>query len=383
MIPVSPARRRAEGFAALVDGGSGPGDSRDVALLELVAELRSVPAVSPRPEFVADLRAQLLAAADEALVATEQRLTLPTHPRTRRDRRIALAAGTLALVGGTASVAVASQGALPGDALYPIKRVLESTRTSLEADDTARAEQILDHASSRLDEARALALRNDAESRSSIPDALDDFVTQANQAADGLLGEYAETGDTAYIEDLRAFADVSLDELAALKSLLSGDFTGDVDEATNALLAIDSRALEACPECGGLLDLPAILASAPTSEDKLPPVVEPRRYLVPGDEGGQTAPALGPVEDLISQLPLVGAPAGPGGGTQTPAPGTGAPQPPTAEDPTGALDGVIGGPTGTDGEVLTGEDALTGLLDPLLGTITPDDTDTDPGSLLP
>jgi hypothetical protein len=371
MISVSPARRRAEGFAALVDGGSGLGDSRDDALLDLVAELRAVPAVTPRPEFVADLRAQLLAAADEALVATEQRLTLPAHPRTRRDRRIALAAGTLALVGGTASVAVASQGALPGDALYPIKRVLESTRTSLEANDTARAEQILDHASSRLDEARALAQRDDADSRSAIPDTLDDFVTQANQAAGGLLEEYAESGDTTRIDDLRSFADVSLDELAALKTLLPADFADELDAATNALLSIDARAVEACPECGGLLDIPAILASAPTSEDQLPPVVEPRRYIVSNDEGGQTAPAEDPVQDLIRQLPLVGNQTP--GGTQTPGSGTGLPDQPPLDDPTGPLDGVIGGLTGQDGEILTGTDALSGLLDPLLGAIPTDD----------
>jgi len=373
MIPVSPARRRADGFAALVDGGSGLGDSRDVGLLDLVAELRAVPAVTPRPEFVADLRAQLLAAADEALVATEQRLTLPTRPRTRRDRRMALAAGTLALVGGTASVAVASQGALPGDALYPIKRVLESTRTSLVADDTARAEQILDHASTRLDEARALALRDDAESRSAIPDTLDDFATQANQAADGLLEEYAETGDTTRIDDLRSFADVSLDELAALKTLLSADFADELDAATRALLSIDARAVEACPECGGLLDIPAILASAQTSGDRLPLVVEPRRYIVPNDDGGQTAPGEGPVQDLIRQLTLVGDGETPG--TETPGSGTGLPEQPTLEDPTGALDGVIGGLTGQDAEILTGSDALSGLLDPLLGATAPESTD--------
>src|SRR5688572_13645360 len=117
MSSVIPGRRRADEFAALVDGRSATDPLRHSDLLRLVADLRELPTAVPRPEFVSSLRASLMAAADEALVPIDTRLTLPVTTRSRRDRRVALAAGAVALVGATSSMAVAAQSALPGDAL--------------------------------------------------------------------------------------------------------------------------------------------------------------------------------------------------------------------------------------------------------------------------
>ena len=82
MTPVFAARRRAEKFAALVEGASTgrADDARYSDLLELVAAMRETPAAEARPEFVADLRARLMAEADTALVpADTSRLTLPAR----------------------------------------------------------------------------------------------------------------------------------------------------------------------------------------------------------------------------------------------------------------------------------------------------------------
>lgn len=369
MISVSPARRRADEFAALVDGSSGDGDTRFGDLLQLVAELREAPSTTPRPEFVLALREQLMAAADEALVPTSHKLALPAQPRTRRDRRVAIAVGAFALVGASSTVAVASQNALPGDALYPIKRAIESAQTSLQTDDSARAEQILDNASGRLDEARALALRDSAESQAAIPDTLDDFVTQANQAADSLLGQYAATQDPDHITELRDFTRDSLDILAELKAVVPADLTDELDAAVAALLAIDSRAVDACPQCGGLLDIPGILLSGATISTL--PTIEPRHTIEAQADGGQTPPAKGAVADLLDQLPLIGSQ---GGTTGTPGlPGSedpSSPGDPTSEvptDPTDPIGQVLEGVLGTDGQLLTGDNAVGGLLDPLLG----------------
>ena len=68
------ARRRAEEFDALLDGASSPtpltgrAADRYAELLAVVGELRAVPAVEPRPEFTASLRARLMAEADTVLV---------------------------------------------------------------------------------------------------------------------------------------------------------------------------------------------------------------------------------------------------------------------------------------------------------------------------
>ena len=57
------------GVRALVDGALAPRRRRDARydeLLELVRPLRETPPVEARPEFVADLRARLMTAADTA-----------------------------------------------------------------------------------------------------------------------------------------------------------------------------------------------------------------------------------------------------------------------------------------------------------------------------
>ena len=49
-------------------------------------------------------------------------------------------------------MAVASQSALPGDALYPIKRAIENTEAGVRVSDDAKGETILSNASGRLNE---------------------------------------------------------------------------------------------------------------------------------------------------------------------------------------------------------------------------------------
>jgi hypothetical protein len=375
MISVSPARRRAEEFAALVDGLSGAGDSRFSELLELVGELRDLPAATPRAEFVSDLRSQLMAAADEALSPLDSRLALrgPAAPATtrRRDRRLAVAAGAIVAIGATSSVAVAAQSALPGDALYPIKRVLESARTSVEADDSARAEHILASASDRLEEAEALALRDSAESKAAMPDTLHDFVTQANQAADLLISEYDQSGDVDHILELRGFTADSLDLLAALKPELPADLSDELQAAVDALLAIDARALDACPDCGGLLELPlALVSGGAVSDPAIGPSIAPRTTL----EAPSTSPRTSsdPVEALIANLPLLGptvAPKLPPVGLDSD-PGTSGDDtevPPA--DPVAPLEDVTDPVLGDDG-LLTGDNALANLLAPVVDPLT-------------
>jgi hypothetical protein len=369
MSSVIPGRRRADEFAAQVDGRSAADPLRHSDLLRLVADLRELPTAAPRPEFVTSLRASLMAAADEALVSLDIRLTLPTTTRSRRDRRVALAAGAVALVGATSSMAVAAQSALPGDALYPIKRVLESAQTSMASDDAARAEKVIDNASGRLDEAEALSLRDSAESQAALPNTLDDFVTQANQAGGLLLEEYANSGDTARITELRTFISTSLDRLANLDARLPAALRDELAKAVDALLTLDMRALAACPGCGSLLNLPASLlpmVSASSTQYSIG-----QRATIVGTHGGQTAPDQNAIGELIDNL-----------GT----PST-APEGSTEND--GGSDGTDGGdaslPTDpvTDpiedvtgdllGGLTTSGDPVNDLLSAALGTLTGDD----------
>ena len=126
--------------------------------------LRSVPEPQARPEFVADLRERLMLAAAAELTPVGPpgerddvaRLTIKPA-RTRRERRFGVALGAVAIVGATTSMAVASQGAIPGDALYPVKRAIENTQAGFSVGDDAKGETILGNASERLDEVDELS----------------------------------------------------------------------------------------------------------------------------------------------------------------------------------------------------------------------------------
>lgn len=272
MTSLMPARRRAEEFAALVEGRGAPADARHGDLLELVTAMRTTPAAEPRAAYVADLRSRLMLEADEALAGHDPKLALPVHTKTRRDRRVAIAAGAAALVGATSSMAVAAQTALPGDALYPVKRALESAETSLQADDLARADQMLTNAADRLSEASALAERHTAESVAALPSTIDDFSDQALTATDLVLDGYARTGDQDAVEALRDFTAESMDALAELDGVIPDLARDELNRAALVLSGIDQRAAAACLTCGGgLLEIPeALLLAFQTGQTVLP-----------------------------------------------------------------------------------------------------------------
>lgn len=301
MISVMPGRRRAEEFAALVDDRAQRTPSRDAALLRLVRELRSVPGPAPRPEYVASLRDRLMAEADTALAAgTDGRLLLPA--RTGRDRRVAVVAGAVALVGATSSMAIAAQSALPGDALYPIKRALESAETSLQVDDTQRAEQVLSHAWGRLAEASALARMESAESRAALPQTLADFSAQADRGADLVLEQYADTGDETVVEELQDFVARSMDTLVSLEDSVPPSSEDALDDAARVLADIDARARAACPTCAGaVLEIPESLLLSFRPADAGTTLAPSRVLRSPSPREGRTTRGGGSTEPVAEQ----------------------------------------------------------------------------------
>jgi hypothetical protein len=256
MSPVFAARRRAEEFQSMVEGASAAGgsDARLLEFLEIVETLRETPEITARPAFVADLREQLL---DEARTlartgkgadaAARLTVTRSTTER-RRERRLAAAVGGLALVGASTGMAVASQSALPGDPLYPLKRAIENAQTGVQTDEDAKGKSLLDNASGRLDEVDQLSREND--DAATIAATLDTFTDQASEASDLLLSDYAETGSEDSVEELRSFTADSMAALTALQEIVPEDARGALISAARTLTQIDQRALLACPSCG-------------------------------------------------------------------------------------------------------------------------------------
>jgi hypothetical protein len=265
---VVPARRRAEKFNEQVEGIA-PHRSRradsSTRLLGVVADLRRAQGPTPRPEFVSDLRARLMIEADDVLVRLDRELALARsyEPRQRRARRrLAVAVGALTFVGATASMSVAAQGSLPGDALYPFKRAIENAQTGLASGDS-KTHEILDNAGNRLDEATELAANNTPESSAQIAPTLADFNRQAHEGAVRAI----QSGDASQITEVRQFAADGMEQLEALNAAVPDSAKDDVAQAATGLTDIDTEAAQACPSCGGaVLNLPPIfLTSAPVA----------------------------------------------------------------------------------------------------------------------
>lgn len=381
-VPFS-ARRRAEEFDALLGGASSTSHrpaltERDAArfadLLAVVDDLRAIPGPEPRPEFTASLRARLMTEADTVLAqqsatvrAEQARLVLPPRPRTR-DRRLATLLGGAALVGATTSMAVAAQTALPGDSLYPVKRVIEDARTQLASDDADRGALLLASARDRLDEVDGLTRSSSPVREAAVADTLVAFDEQATEAAEVLLGSYAESGDEQVVESLRDFTGTSMDRLSALEGDIPDSARDELVAAGRQVAAIDARAATACPTCGGgAAALPPFLLSAAAPGQDVGTVLSSGSSAIieRGRSGQPAVPATISGQDVggivIPDLDTTpgGGPVGPpgggtGGGTT---PGDVTVQPPTvgAPNPTGVPD--------TGGQVVQGTvDDVTKLL---------------------
>ena len=191
MTSLISARRAAEDFARVVDGTQQDVADRYADLTATVDLLRRQESPAARPEFVADLRTQLMSAADTLLVPVDDResgfdtgTVVPLRPG-RHPRRLAVAAAAFVVVGGTAGVAAAAEGSLPGDPLYPIKRGIESAQVSLNTSDAAKGRDLIGQANTRLDEVDGLVGAGD--STSQISHTLASFKRSESDGADLLF----------------------------------------------------------------------------------------------------------------------------------------------------------------------------------------------------
>ncbi len=266
------ARRRADEFEALLSGGPDtPLTERDVArfsaLLDVVSDLRAFPEVAPRADFVGSLRERLMVEADTVLLpqpATPARLSMPVTSRSR-ERRFAALLGGAALVGATATMAVAAQTSLPGESLYGIKRGIEAAQVRLADDDSARGRTLLAQAETRLSELEELAA-GDGGSTSHIPDTLDDFTAQSGDGVRSLLSAYDRSGSDADVQSARDFTATSMQRLDALQYRLPASARDELLAAGRTLSDLDMEINTACLACtGGITTTPDFLltGSAP------------------------------------------------------------------------------------------------------------------------
>lgn len=242
-------RRRADDLHALLEGGRARTREAAVELAPLVALAGSLtaPALRPRDEFRTALRAQLLteAATREQLPRTAAAAGSPTSRRSagHRVKQAAAAVAVASMVAGVGA-AVASTQALPGDALYGLKRQIENVQLTLARGDVGRGRELLEQADARLGEAEALAAGEDStspETRTRLSGALTDMDTALTAAAEDLTRAYRETGDEEPMQLLGRFAAERRDRLDDLLALLDPSLRDQVRALSAQLAALDQQ----------------------------------------------------------------------------------------------------------------------------------------------
>ncbi|HEY6934792.1 MAG TPA: DUF5667 domain-containing protein [Marmoricola sp.] len=263
MKPLIPAHRAAEEFARVVDGHPRDGAAdRYAPLADVVTLLRSHEQPDPRPEFAADLRERLMLAAETELVPAPARPAAPSPRRRarRRERPVAALAAALVFVGGSAGVAAAAQGSVPGDPLYPLKRGIEQASVALHTTDASKGADLLGQAATRLDEVRSLV--GQGAPAETVNQTLQQFTDTAGQGADLLFRSYQQGGDDQDITRVRSFAHQQMDALSRLSPAAPRQSADAFRQAAGTLAGIDQQARVLCSACSdaGPLALPGALA---------------------------------------------------------------------------------------------------------------------------
>jgi hypothetical protein len=248
-------RRRVERVAQLLDEAAGgrrqrrrtPHDKGLVELVALPSELASRdlgPAIDP--EFRTGLRAMLVAAAEREGIGVTATTISPAHRFSAGPYRrpLGLAGGPLARTAAIAGVAVgavafagmstASEDAVPGDALYGVKRSTERAQLALASSEVGRGQLYLDFARTRLEEAQLLA--------SDLERALDDMDRDTSQGVRLLNTAAATRHDRAALDVIEAFVD---DQRRPLRQLAGVVTAGDLHRVTESLELLDAIELRA------------------------------------------------------------------------------------------------------------------------------------------
>ena len=248
MTSLFPAQRAAEEFDKALGGAATRAvEERYAELLDVVVALREQPEVIQRAEFVGELRSRLMTDAQSELVAAPSVVRdLATARSTRNRRRMGTMAASLVIVGGTAGMAAAASGALPGESLYPVKRGMEQASTAIRFGDVSKGHALLDQASTRLEEVRALQAQGHPDS-DLINTTLDSFTSAANAGSNKLFTAYQSSGDTQDITTVRTFTAQQMAQVATLSGQASS-IDGLVG-AADTLADIDQQARVLCAAC--------------------------------------------------------------------------------------------------------------------------------------
>ncbi|WP_343946483.1 DUF5667 domain-containing protein, partial [Pseudonocardia zijingensis] len=159
----------------------------------------------------------------------------------------AAAATMIALAAGSV---LASGNSLPGDTLYPVKRVAESAGLALTFDEEGRARRHLEIAATRLSEVEQLAREAETPPAPEVfTSAMDDFDSATNEGSQLLLSAAQAEEERTAAEDLRKWASEQSDRLAELEPALPESADADTSRELLERLLGQTQRLEADEKC--------------------------------------------------------------------------------------------------------------------------------------
>jgi Domain of unknown function (DUF5667) len=159
----------------------------------------------------------------------------------------AAAAAMLAIAGGGV---LASGDALPGDALYPVKRVAESAGLALTFDDASRAHRQLEIAATRLSEVEQLTRDRQAQPAPEVfTAAMDDFDAATDEGSRLLLAATESDQASTATDDLRTWAAEQSERLTELEPELPAAADANTSKQLLERLLGQTGKLEAGTAC--------------------------------------------------------------------------------------------------------------------------------------
>jgi hypothetical protein len=315
----------AEAFARMLDGVAEV-RSWDVADLDDLPELVSlahglghVDAPMPRPEFSANLRAQLMEIDPAVLRDPEPPVAetaaavidLAAARKRKATRRAYTAAAVGSMVLGTAGIAAAAQNALPGSPLYGVKRAIEGIELSFATSDNARGQDLLDQARTRLSEVKALSQQHNASNTALIQQTLQAFASSASQGTNLLFTNYQRDGNVGDLSVIQSFAAAAASQLNALSPTLITQNRAQMLEASSLIANVEQQSKLLCPTCAALPPLTeqfqklaaaqssssglgALLAAPPITTAVNAPTTQPTKPTNTNTGGGSSNPPSTP-----------------------------------------------------------------------------------------
>lgn len=289
--------------------------------LAVVAALRHAgEAAGPRSDELERMRSRVMAGAapaDPDTTTTSERITpLPTQRTARHAKRrpvaaeargrllVAAAAALCVLMSLSGMSLLLSRDAMPGDALYAVKRSTESAELGLTFGEEPKAFKHLEFAASRVNEIQVMATQDDGSGSSGTSPfiaTLDDFESDT-KAATRLLTELAVQGEFGLLSSLIGWTTQQEQALETVRATLPAEASDRVAGTLRLLDRVQQRAVALQSRAGcqnvtsGTSDE---LGPIPAEDSCVPAPLDEASSAVPIPEPTESAPPASPGDAAV------------------------------------------------------------------------------------